>query len=154
MIRMNPRHARSIRWSLGLALGLWALSASAIAPPGQYSIPGDGTVHDTKTGLVWQQVVAPGTSTWNLAGAYCVGLSLAGGGWRLPSVKELMTLVDFTVTSGATIDATAFPSTPANWFWSSSPVAGNSSSAWAVNFYHGNASDFDVGATHQVRCVR
>ncbi len=154
MNRASRRCRLDARWPLGLLVGLWAFAASAAAPPGQYSIPGDGTVHDTKTGLVWQQAVAPGTYTWSQAGSYCGGLTLAGTGWRLPSVKELMTLVDFTVTSGATIDATAFPNTPAAWFWSSSPLAGSPSYAWYVDFSDGNTYDNVVSDTNQVRCVR
>ena len=155
MNRPNYIRFLDVRWSLGLLLGLWALTAVASAPPGRYSIPGDGTVHDTKTGLVWQRAVAPGSYTWSQAGSYCGGLSLAGTGWRLPSVKELMTLVDFTVASGATIDATAFPNTPANWFWSSSPmVTGNPSTEWSVNFGNGRTAESDVGPASQVRCVR
>ena len=155
MNRANDRRFLNPRWPVGLLLGLWAFAASASAPPGRYSIPGDGTVHDTKTGLVWQQAAAPDAYTWSEAGSYCSGLSLAGTGWRLPSIKELMTLVDFTVAQpGPTIDATAFPNTPANWFWSSSPAAGSSSYALAVNFGNGEAGSLDMGTTNEVWCVR
>ena len=67
---------------------------------------------------------------------------------------ELRTIVDFTVTSGATIDATAFPSTPAEPFWTSSPYAGSSGYAWLVNFYYGYSVFIDVGSYDRVRCVR
>jgi len=67
---------------------------------------------------------------------------------------ELRTIVDFTVTSGATIDATAFPSTPAEPFWTSSPYAGSSGDAWVVDFYNGYWYGVDVGYVDRVRCVR
>jgi len=67
---------------------------------------------------------------------------------------ELRTIVDFTVTSGATIDATAFPSTPAEPFWTSSPYAGSSGNAWLVYFHLGYSSSYDVGGSDRVRCVR
>ena len=153
MNRTN-RCFRKARWPLGLLVALWAFAAVASAPPGQYTIPGDGTVHDTKTGLVWQQAMALGSYTWNQAGSYCAGLSLAGTGWRLPSVKELMTLLDFTATSGVMIDIAAFPNTPAQVFWSSSPLPGYPSAAWSVAFSNGSADGSHVGSTYQVRCVR
>ena len=67
---------------------------------------------------------------------------------------ELRTIVDFTVTSGATIDATAFPGTPAEWFWTSSPYAGSSGYAWPVKFNDGGSNYYDVGGDYRVRCVR
>ncbi len=150
----TSRRALLACWPLGLLLGLWASSAAASAPPGRYVIPGDGTVHDTKTGLVWQQAVAPGTYTWTQAGSYCGSLGLASGGWRLPSVKELLTLVDFTVASGPTIDGTAFPGTPSALFWSSSPPAGYSSIGSYVDFSSGTSGYYTVPPPAQARCVR
>jgi len=67
---------------------------------------------------------------------------------------ELRTIVDFTVTSGATIDATAFPSTPAESFWTSSPYAGSSGHAWIVYFSLGYSDYNVVGSYYRVRCVR
>ncbi|MBH1988473.1 MAG: DUF1566 domain-containing protein [Myxococcaceae bacterium] len=57
------------------------------------------------------------------------------GSWRLPSVKELRTLVDVT-TSNPSIDIYAFPNTPASWFWSSTQIAGGVN-AWFVYFHDG-----------------
>jgi len=120
-----------------------------------YTDNGDGTVTDNITGLMWQQTVPTGTYTWSQAVAYCPTLSLAGhSDWRLPSRIELVSIVDFGVTSGATINATYFPSTPTSWFWSSSPLAGSSSSAWVVGFDDGYTSYGGVSNTGDVRCVR
>jgi hypothetical protein len=124
----------------------------------------DGTVTDNLTGLMWQQTVPTGAYTWSQAVAYCPTLNLAGhSDWRLPSrielvsivdFGELVSIVDFEVTSGATISATYFPSTEANWFWSSSPLAGSPSGAWVVYFGDGRALGFVVSYMGSVRCVR
>jgi hypothetical protein len=115
----------------------------------------DGTVTDNLTGLIWQQTVPTGTYTWSQAVTYCPMLNLAGhSDWRLPSRIELVSIVDFGVTSGATINATYFPSTPASYFWSSSPLAGSSSNAWYVYFYYGNTGIVGVSSMAFVRCVR
>jgi hypothetical protein len=120
-----------------------------------YTDNGGYTVTDNLTGLMWQQTVPTGTYTWVQAVAYCPTLNLAGhSDWRLPSRIELVSIVDFGVTSGATINATYFPSTPASWFWSSSPLVGSSSNAWLVYFDYGFTYLNFVSNTNYVRCVR
>jgi Protein of unknown function (DUF1566) len=132
--------------------------AHANAPAGRYVVTNsgtaNGTVYDTKTKLTWQQTIASGTYDWAGAKTYCAGLSLNGIGWRLPTCKELQTIVDDSRTNPS-IDATAFPSTPADWFWSSSPLAGSSSYAWSVYFSAGHTFYDDVSYNNfLVRCVR
>ena len=58
--------------------------------------------------------------------------------WRMPTARELEGIADMGRTSPA-IEPTYFPNTPSSSFWSASPYAGNSISAWTVNFYRGNA---------------
>jgi len=118
-----------------------------------YADNGDGTVTDSVTGLMWQQAVAAGPFTWAQAKAYCPTLTLAGhSDWRVPTRIELVSLVDFGRSSPA-INTTYFPSTPSDYFWSSSPLAGSSSLAWYVNFYSGFADYPEVPAGY-ARCVR
>ncbi|MEI7894230.1 MAG: DUF1566 domain-containing protein [Myxococcales bacterium] len=143
----------------GLALPavflLLVARAPADAPAGQYTIDAAaGTVTDTKTGIVWQRDVPSGTYTWGAAKTYCSSLGLAGGGWRLPSIKVLQTLVDDSRVSPA-IDLTAFPNTPSEYFWTSSAKSG-SSGASAVHFILGDTTYDDVGYDYgvRVRCVR
>jgi hypothetical protein len=147
-------NAHVVRFLAVVALATVALarSADANAPAGRYTTS-SGTVYDTKTKLTWQQAVAPGTYAWAGAKAYCAGLNLGGTGWRLPTIKELQTIVDDSQTNPS-IDTTAFPSTPADWFWSSSPLAGSSSVAWGVSFNDGVTANGDVSDTSLVRCVR
>lgn len=57
---------------------------------------GNGTVSDNATGLMWEQDDHASTG-WANAVATCEGLSLAGRtDWRLPNVKELHSIVDYT----------------------------------------------------------
>jgi hypothetical protein len=81
----------------------------AAIPLSRFVVVSGGLVQDTLTSLVWQQ--QPSTTTMSLADAqtYC---SSAGSGFRLPTLKELLSIVDLTVTSGPPIDQTAFPNTP------------------------------------------
>jgi formylglycine-generating enzyme required for sulfatase activity len=148
---MNAHVARFLAAVAVIVVALTA-SADANAPAGRYTTSG-GTVYDTKTKLTWQQAVPAGTYTWAGAQAYCAGLSLNGTGWRLPTCKELQTIVDDSQTNPS-IDTTAFPSTPASWFWSSSPLAGSSSYAWSVLFNYGGTGNGIVSSAGDVRCVR
>jgi hypothetical protein len=94
------------------------------APAKERFIPSaDGTeVTDTLTGLIWQRC-AEGM-TWNSAAQTCDGDELGfywlealdyakahrAGGWRLPNIKELRSLVDYETPAPA-IDHVAFPNT-------------------------------------------
>lgn len=141
-------------FSLGLLVTLLLTHHGyADAPVGRY-IASNGTVLDTETNLLWQQGHQGNAPNWSNAQSYCDGLSLNGlGGWRVPTVKELQTIVDEKQTTPF-IDPTAFPMTPAEGFWTSSPWTGSSSMAWFVNFYNGGAGYVDVAAGSRVRCVR
>ncbi len=46
------------------------------------------------------------------------------------------------------------PRRRADYFWSSSPLAGSSSNAWFVVFLDGSTINFGVSGTYFVRCVR
>ena len=128
---------------------------TAAAQASQYQIQAGGAVLDTGTGLTWQQAVSPSTYAQSDAQSYCNGnvANLPGSGWRLPSMKELQTLVDDGLVNPA-IDPTAFPGTPFDAaYWTSTPVAWQSGYAWYVLFDIGQANHDAIGATYPVRCV-
>ena len=112
----------------------------ATASADSYTDNGDGTVTDTSTGLTWQQTSASNHMKWEQALAYCEGLNLGGyTDWRLPTKKELESLVDYSRYNPA-INMTYFPSavsTQMSGNWSSTTLAGSAISAWGVNFYFG-----------------
>ena len=118
---------------------------------------GDGTVTDTRSGLMWEQA-EPGDMTWSGAIDYCETLDLAGhDDWRLPSLNELLSIVDYERTSPA-MDTTAFPDAGTNVLWSSSSLDGNPGAGWFVNFSTGRTdySDNAMGKStrYHVRAVR
>lgn len=112
----------------------------------RYMPSADGTeVTDARTGLTWQRCSAG--QTWS--GDTCAGVATrhtheeallhaqARPGWRLPTVKDLASLVDESRRHPA-IDTMAFPATPAYAYWASSPRVGTPSTAWHVEFNDGN----------------
>ena len=72
-----------------------------------YRDNGDGTVTDLVTGLMWQQSYGPGEKiTFDGAFDYADGLELAGyTDWRVPTIKELYSLIDFSGSTGLTVEA-------------------------------------------------
>ena len=110
------------------------------------------TVLDSRTGFTWQRTTDGKDYTWQQAKDYCAALALAGGGWRLPTKLELEKL--FERGKRPTIDETAFPGTPTEWFWSATPFQHSSSGAWGVNFVHGYSGCSGITYRYRVRCVR
>jgi hypothetical protein len=75
--------------------------------------------------------------------AYVAAVNAAGlcgaSDWRLPTLEELRSIVDYGVAyPGPTIDAAYFPNAQNGRYWSASPYAGYSGSAWGVGFYDGH----------------
>ncbi|MCP5029260.1 MAG: DUF1566 domain-containing protein [Actinomycetia bacterium] len=77
---------------------LFGQDASYAGTQPSYADNGDGTVTDNVTGLMWQQ--DPGEKmTYAEAESGADSFELAGyDDWRLPSVKELYSLIDFSGT--------------------------------------------------------
>ena len=48
---------------------------------------------DPNSGLEWQNPPADSTKNWSAAKQYCDSLSLDSGGWHLPTIGELRTLI-------------------------------------------------------------
>ncbi len=58
---------------------------------------GDGTVSDLATGLMWQKADDGVARDWEAALIYAEEQSIAGySDWRLPNIKELQSIVDYT----------------------------------------------------------
>lgn len=112
----------------------------------RYKKTARGTVIDTITGLEWQAKPF-GPITWQAALDRAAGL---GDGWRLPSIEELITLIDFSQDH----PATAFPDHDGEWYWSSSSRAAGTSYAWGVYFTSGYVCVYDKVNSLYARYVR
>jgi hypothetical protein len=126
--------------------------AGVAKPSARYALDAaNDLVSDARTGLVWQRSASASTLTWSDAKTYCTGLS---GGFRLPSYKELLTLVDPLRDSPA-LDP-IFASPAREFFWSASPdvdplVTGY---AWHVSAWYGDSNIEPISSLDRVRCVR
>jgi hypothetical protein len=125
---------------------------AADVPSRQFEAAG-ATVRDSATKLVWQRASSDETLTFPDAISYCDELDLDGGSWRLPTTKELQTLVDEKRAMPA-IDRRAFPSTASDFYWTASSVAEQTEQLWAVSFRFGFDSAFKSDTQQHVRCVK
>lgn len=151
-------------------LGIMPVAASAKP----YVISADGSeVTDQKTGLIWRRcaegMVFSGRTCKGAASTFthedafkhaAAKTSSTRVAWRLPNAKELSSIVDKSLSNESqpkpTIDSTAFPATPANWFWSSAPGVGNGNTdnAYYVSFGAGKVDSDGRGDWGYVRLVR
>ena len=110
------------------------------AKQGRYIDNRDGTIEDTRTGLIglknancfgkkeWEQAKSAAA---NLASGSC-GLTdgSSKGDWRLPTKNELETLMDWQKSG-------AFSGVQTNDYWSSTASANSTSFAWYVSLSNG-----------------
>jgi len=149
------------------AAALWAAENPAVpatTPTRDFTLDDvNGTAYHQKTGLTWKRC-AEGQS-WDAVNKTCTGtpttytwsvaLSRADGGWRLPNINELRSIVERRHWDPA-VNATVFPNTSGLSFWSASPYAPYAGRAWSVVFYYGNDYAYVLGdsSAYAVRLVR
>ncbi|HFD86417.1 MAG TPA: DUF1566 domain-containing protein [Gammaproteobacteria bacterium] len=142
----------------------------------------DGTVTDTKTGLMWKQCSEGQTSTasacdngyvntftWQMALKHTEEVNSSGGfagytDWRLPNYRELASLVEYQCVDPA-INSFLFPHTMSvlapgliKGYWTSSPYMGRDVSravfSWVTYFSTGVTHPALRSETNMVRLVR
>ena len=148
------------------AVLLWLAMA---APLAAFTDNGDGTVTDPATGLMWDRCAWGQTlngdncdgSASGLNWQAALGIAVEANDnnhrsyndWRLPNRTELESLVDITQSNPA-IDSDAFPSTPSDFFWSSTVVTPTPGGAWVVHFLNGTTDAGGQASVSRVRLVR
>ena len=121
---------------------------------------GDGTVTDTITGLMWQKTDG-GEMTIENATTYCNTLTLAGyTDWRLPTAHEGFSILNQQYANPS-LDATVFTTTNADYWWTSTRQANDTTKIWVTNAgggigNHPKAETVSAGGVKQfhVRAVR
>lgn len=117
---------------------------------------------DNVTGLMWitnPQTDAgfnkPGASTWDVAISSCEALNYAGyTDWRLPNIRELISIVDYGTTAVAKIDSAAFFGAISQVYWSGTTHSIGAPNVWHVQFNSGIVTNSLITSSLYVRCVR
>jgi len=140
VIRTFRSDAHPVRLVRGV---LWSGPRHIVATRPYSGDAANNAVIDRKTGLVWRRCLegerwnADGTCTTtsgHLRTHEAVLIQAANqSGWRLPNVKELVSLSDQGIAAAA-LDQTLFPDSAMKTVWSSTPYAGASGAAMTVYF--------------------
>ncbi len=114
----------------------------------------NSTTLDLTTGLMWQKDESR-PANWEEALAYCEKLELAGfNDWRLPTIKELSSLVDENRITPA-IDTAYFPAARSAPYWAGTTFTDHPGFAWYVHFDNGLEYNGGYkGRRYFVRAVR
>jgi hypothetical protein len=157
---------------LGLAMATSTVAATCPAnfgaretPTAAFTVNGNGTVTHATTGLTWAQCTdglsgsACTIGSANLYQQWAGALTAARDSnfagftdWRLPSKRELESIIDRTCYS-PTANDTVFPNFAVD-HWTSTTDALSPSQAWAVSFYDGTTTSASKGFFYAVRLVR
>jgi hypothetical protein len=99
-------------------------------------------------------LTTPATMTWANAVSNSAALEYAGfSDWRLPNVRELVSIADYSVDLPA-INTTYFPNTKNSWYWLSTTLSPYSGGAFVLDGALGEILDGDKTSSYYVRPVR
>jgi hypothetical protein len=176
LFSQSPSYATGFPWTMFLPAiisGNGNTCGDNVLIADRYLVNSCEVIKDTVTGLEWQRCSVG--QTWNATTQHCDGSTTsftwygakdltAAGGWRLPTITELRSLVYCSsgdpVTIGMDLDSTdcggtftrptivgaAFPNVPylnntiKSHYWSSTTSVDDPSYAWGVSFYKGSVS--------------
>jgi len=97
---------------------------------------------DTKTGIKWSKQNF-GSMLWEDA------ITKLPENWRLPTIEELLSIIDYSKHG----PATELPDIVPSGYWSSTTYASNTGYAWLVNFNYGRNYDYYKSNSYYVRAV-
>jgi hypothetical protein len=144
-MRSNKTILVSIAIVVPLVAAIGVKRVMGSEPPGRLVLNSDGTVTDTVTKLLWQQAT-PGNNNLGAAASYCTSFSTTNvpSGWRLPTVKELVSIVDYELPTSPLIDVSIFSGTVAGLYWTSTASQADSQD-YSVNFSTGQILSGSAG---------
>ncbi len=119
------------------------------------SINATELIKDESTSLLWQDNADSKELQINYYKAqdYCSKLVVGSQkDFRLPTLKELHTLVDYKRFKPAILEG--FTSVANEVYWSSTPFVDDADKMWAINFRDGKTDIIAKSYDRRVRCVK
>ena len=113
-------------------------------------------IKDPQTNLMWEDTphVREAKIRQPRANIYCSELKIGGfEDWRLPTIKELLTIIDYTRISPAILREFSYVDDE-SFYWTKTHVADEDDAFWGVNFKRGYSSKASEYYDRYVRCVR
>ena len=136
-------------------------------PTTRFTDNSNGTVTDNLTGLIWlKNANCFGTKIWGTAVSDCNTLAhgtcgltdgSSAGDWRLPNIKEILSLIDFGQFAPA-LPANPFTDVKGEFtdtdYWSSTGATNAAGYSWSLSFSFGTLCRCLVSNTYYVWPVR
>jgi hypothetical protein len=97
----------------------------------------NAAVLDKETGLVWERSPDSGTRDWLVAHRFCIDRAVGNRtrkGWRLPTVQEIVSLVDPTRAAPSLPAGHPFTNVEPDFYWSATTFGENPALAWGAGF--------------------
>ena len=128
---------------MSIALSMMMAKGTIVTPENNTSLVWEDSLHNTEEKVTHKE-----------AKEYCETLNLGEfTDWRLPTLSELSTIVDYGSYKPAI--SKAFKHTDDDTlYWSSTPYAGSKGDYWGVNFKDGSTDNASGIYDRYVRCVR
>jgi len=130
---------------------VWLVSINSYAEEKQ----ANSVVTDKINAIYWQDdsLSKKSSKDWDDAVLYCDKLVLNGlAHWRLPTFKELFSIVDYARVYPAINPAFGFVGE--GTYWTSTNFTPNGSRAWTIDFRTGKTYYSYRTTNHVVRCVK
>jgi len=130
------------------------LQAGVPWPVPRFIDHGDGTITDSLTGLMWlKDATCLGINIWRNTALYitdfntypenyssrCYDYTASYDDWRLPNLKELQSLIDYSQYEPPLPSGHPFKNVQSSYFyyWTSSTYSNDPKGAWSVDIWYG-----------------
>jgi hypothetical protein len=122
------------------------LQAGIPVPSPRFTDNGDGTVTDSLTGLIWLKNASSFNGFWGDCLSYANNLSngsagltdgSSAGDWRIPNMKELLSLIDYGKSNPCLPNGHPFSNVNSDYYWSGTTYSSDPSYAWGVSMNDG-----------------
>jgi hypothetical protein len=152
-------------WGLKTGTGIGIGGVDCPTDASRFTNNGNGTVTDNCTKLIWlQNANCWGKQKWSNAKSKASQLSngqcgltdnSTAGDWRLPTVHELQSLIDYSQYNPALPSAHPFSGVQLSYYWSSTAHAKHTTTgAWSVHLYYGYVLTYGKTSLYGVWPVR
>lgn len=138
------------------------LQSGVFWPDDRFTDNGDDTVTDNLTGLMWlndySSIPDGNSGSWIQALDRCEDLVFPVSGyddWRLPNVRELMSMIDYGQDTGLRLPTDLFENIEEDLYWTSTTSADEHDDAWVVDLGTGELNtNYKYDAIYYIWPVR
>jgi hypothetical protein len=156
-------NASNIVESNATLLNVRCVAGTTTTRTAQFTDNGNDTITDHRTRLLWQKCSwgqsgssctgVPITNNWQSSLTNCHNSNLAGLSWRLPSMNEQLSLMNYNQQISQWMDPTVFPNiVPNSEYWTSTTYT-NFAPSKVILYSNGQLGGISGANNYTIRCV-